>query len=324
MFLGYGQCQTMFQAMRTAMPNNRDPGPIRAPKTWLNPMADAMTLLVFGKTGQVASELARRVPDARFLGRGDADLSAPEVCAAAILDARPTAVINAAAYTAVDRAEEEEPLAATVNSAAPGAMARACATLDIPLVHISTDYVFDGAGTEPFVPDQPTAPLGAYGRSKLAGERNVVAAGGRFVILRTSWVFSAFGGNFVKTMLRLSESRDRLTIVADQLGGPTAAEPIAEACLKAANVSQDRPEVTGIYHFAGAPDVSWADFAREIFAQAGRTVRVEDIPSSAYPTPAKRPANSRLNCDDLARLGLTRPDWRADLTTVLTELGARA
>lgn len=283
-----------------------------------------MSLLVFGKTGQVACELARRAPEAQFLGRDQADLSDPEACAAAIHAAQPRAVINAAAYTAVDRAEDDEALATTVNGTAPGAMARACARLGIPFVHISTDYVFDGAGEAPFAPDHPTAPLGAYGRSKLAGEQAVVAAGGAHVILRTSWVVSAHGANFVKTMLRLSETRDRLTIVADQIGGPTAAGPIAEACLRAVDALSDDPGLSGIYHFAGAPDVSWADFARGIFAQAGRATEVVDIPSSDYPTPAKRPANSRLDCAGLTALGLTRPDWRTDLTVILKELGAVA
>ena len=283
-----------------------------------------MTLMIFGQSGQVACELARRAPDAQFLGRAEADLGDPAACAAAIHAARPTAVINAAAYTAVDRAEDEEALATTINGAAPGAMAEACAALGIPFVHISTDYVFDGTGSAPFAPDHPTAPLGAYGRSKLAGERAVVAAGGAHVILRTSWVVSAHGGNFVKTMLRLSETRDRLTIVADQVGGPTAAGPIAAACLRGAEALIQDPALTGIYHFAGAPDVSWADFARAIFAKAGRATEVVDIPAAEYPTPARRPANSRLDCSGLAALGLIRPDWRADLDTVLQDLGALA
>ncbi|SLN69173.1 dTDP-4-dehydrorhamnose reductase [Roseisalinus antarcticus] len=282
-----------------------------------------MSLLVFGKTGQVATELARRAPEATFLGRDAADLSDPAACAAAIRARAPEAVINAAAYTAVDRAEDEEDLATTINGAAPGAMAAACAALGIPFVHISTDYVFDGAGTAAFAPDAPVAPLGTYGRSKLAGEEAVRAAGGAHVILRTSWVVSAHGGNFVKTMLRLSETRDRLTIVADQIGGPTAAGPIAQACLTAAGRLTTDPNLAGTYHFSGAPDTSWADFAREIFRQSGRTVEVVDIPASEFPTPAKRPANSRMDCTTLTRLGIDRPDWRMDLTEILTELGAR-
>lgn len=285
-----------------------------------------MSLLVFGSTGQVATELRQLAPhlapDAVFLDRAAADLSDPAACAAAIRAHRPRAVINAAAWTAVDRAEAEEAAATVVNGDAPTAMAQACAALGIPLVHLSTDYVFDGAGQAPFAPDHPTAPLGAYGRSKLRGEEGVRAAGGPHVILRTSWVFSAHGTNFLKTMLRLGASRDSLTVVADQIGGPTPARAIAEACLAIADQLAKDPGLSGTYHFAGAPDVSWADFAREIMARAGLGCRIGDIPTSAYPTPARRPANSRMDCASLQRFGLARPDWRAAVTTTLNELGA--
>lgn len=281
-----------------------------------------MTLLVFGKTGQVARELAARAPEAVFLGRDAADLSDPAACAAALRDAAPAMVINAAAYTAVDKAESEEDLATTVNGAAPGAMAQAAAALGVPFVHISTDYVFDGAGTQPFAPDHPTAPLGAYGRSKLAGEAAVHAAGGPHAILRTSWVVSAHGNNFVKTMLRLGADRESLTIVADQVGGPTAAGDIAAACLTMAAQLAADPGKSGTYHFSGAPDVSWADFAREIFGQAGLECTVTDIPSAAYPTPAKRPHNSRMDCTSLTdTFGIPRPDWAESLSGILRELG---
>lgn len=279
-----------------------------------------MTLLVFGKSGQVATELRSLAPDATFLGRDAADLVQPDACAAIIRQLHPSAVINAAAYTAVDRAEEEEALATTINGAAPGAMAKACADLGIPFVHISTDYVFPGDGTRPWSPDDPTAPLNAYGRSKLAGEEAVRLSGAVHAILRTSWVFSAHGGNFVKTMLRLSETRDRLTIVADQIGGPTPARAIAMACLGIANNLTAR--TSGKYHFSGAPDVSWADFAREIFAQSGRKADVVDIPASDFPTPAKRPSNSRMDCASLKEVfGIERPDWASGLRDVLVELG---
>ncbi|TCP63412.1 dTDP-4-dehydrorhamnose reductase [Rhodovulum bhavnagarense] len=282
-----------------------------------------MTLLVFGSTGQVARELRKRAPDAVFLSREEADLADPGACAAVIEAHAPAAVINAAAYTAVDRAEEEEALATTINGAAPGAMAWICAKQGIPFVHISTDYVFDGSGDAPWATDAKTAPLGAYGRSKLAGEEAVQSAGGAYVILRTSWVFSAHGSNFVKTMLRLGGEREKLTIVADQVGGPTPAGDIAAACLKIAHHLQETPEHRGTFHFSGAPDVSWADFAREIFAQAGLDVTVEDIPTSAYPTPARRPANSRLDCEGTEVVfEIARPDWRAGLRDILKDLGA--
>lgn len=283
-----------------------------------------MKIVIFGKTGQVATELQALAPEARFLGRDEADLSDPQACAAQIRALKPEAVINAAAWTAVDKAEAEEEAATVVNGAAPAAMAAACAELGIPFVQISTDYVFDGAGETPFTPDAPTAPLGAYGRSKLAGEAGVRAAGGVYAILRTSWVFSAHGNNFLKTMLRLGATRETLTVVADQIGGPTPARAIAEACLTIARALIADPTKTGTYHFSGAPDVSWADFAREIMAQAGLSCAIVDIPTSAYPTPARRPANSRMACDSLSTFGLSRPDWRAATRAALMELGAIA
>ena len=281
-----------------------------------------MTILVFGKTGQVARELAA-LEGTECYGREAADLENPEACAALIHSKRPEAVINAAAYTAVDRAEEEEPRATTINGASPGAMARACADLGIPFVQISTDYVFEGGGTAPWQPEDRTAPLGAYGRSKLAGEQAVWAAGGTYAILRTSWVVSAHGSNFVKTMLRLGAERDALNIVADQIGNPTGAAELAGACHAIARQVIADPAKGGTYHFFGAPDVSWADFAREIFAQAGLDCTVTDISSSEYPTPAQRPLNSRLDCRATETVfGISRPNWRETLTTILKDLGA--
>lgn len=279
-----------------------------------------MSILAFGKTGQVAQELARL--GVKTLGRADADLTNPQACADAIAVSGATAVINAAAYTAVDRAETEEALAHTVNADAPAAMAHACKAKGIPLVHISTDYVFDGQGTGAFKPTDTTAPLGPYGRTKLAGEDAVRAAAGPYAILRTSWVFSAHGANFVKTMLRLGADRDALTIVGDQIGGPTSARAIASACVTMAKALQTDATKSGIYHFSGAPDVSWADFARAIFDAADLRVAVTDIPSSDYPTPAARPLNSRLDCiATLAAFAIPRPDWQADLRDVLSDLG---
>ncbi|AHD02242.1 dTDP-4-dehydrorhamnose reductase [Leisingera methylohalidivorans] len=283
-----------------------------------------MRILVFGKTGQLARELAA-CDGITCLGRDQAELSAPEACAAAIRTHAPQAVINAAAYTAVDKAEEEDALASVVNGAAPGAMAQACADLGIPFVTVSTDYVFDGSGTAPWQPSDAPGPLNAYGRSKLAGEQAVRAAGGAHAILRTSWVVSAHGGNFVKTMLRLGRARERLTIVSDQTGAPTPARDIAAACLKMARQLQADPGKSGIYHLAGAPQTSWAGFAREIFARAGIACAVKDIPTSAYPTPAARPLNSRLDCTSLETVfGIPQPDWRAGLNDILKELGELA
>ena len=282
-----------------------------------------MKLLVFGQTGQVARELIRRAPAGvvvESLGRDRADLSDPSTCADAIMLSDADAAINAAAWTAVDKAETDEAAATVINGAAPAAMARACARHGIPFLHISTDYVFDGAGTVPFAADHPTAPLGAYGRSKLAGEHGVQSSGGAHLILRTSWVASAHGANFVKTMRRLGADRASLNVVADQIGGPTPAADIADALFTAARAMIDG-QTGGIHPFSGAPDCSWADFARAIMAGAGLTCQITDIPSSAYPTPAKRPQNSRLDCTAFTRdFGIARPDWHSGLATILKEL----
>lgn len=279
-----------------------------------------MRALVFGKTGQVATELQRLLPGARFLGREAADLADPAACAAAIRASDAAVVINAAAWTAVDKAEAEEAAATVVNGAAPAAMARAAADRGLPFLHVSTDYVFSGLGSAPWIETDPVAPQNAYGRSKLAGEQGVQAAGGNSAILRTSWVFSAHGTNFVKTMLRLSESRDALSVVEDQIGGPTPAADIAAALVTMAR-QMIAGQPGGTYHFGGSPWVSWADFAREIFALSGRKVTVTGIPTAAYPTPALRPLNSRMDCAALARdFGIAPPDWKVGLSRVLKEL----
>lgn len=281
-------------------------------------------ILVFGKTGQVGMELARQAGEQVLcLGREIADLSDPAACSAAIKAHEPLAVINAAAWTSVDKAEEYEAEARVINGDAPAAIAGACAALNIPLVHISTDYVFAGTGTDPWTVSDLASPQNAYGRTKLAGEEGVRAAGGPHAILRTSWVVSAHGVNFVKTMLRLGAERNRLTIVADQIGGPTPAADIAAACLEIARQLQQAPEKSGTYHLSGGPDVSWACFAREIFVRAGLTLEVVDIPTTDFPTPAVRPLNSRMDNSALtASFGLPRPDWRAGLRDILQDLGA--
>jgi dTDP-4-dehydrorhamnose reductase len=283
-----------------------------------------MKILVFGHSGQVATELrALNSDDIQItaLARTDADLTDPAACTAAINAHAPNAVINAAAYTAVDKAESDTETAQLINADAPAAMAQACAARDIPFVSISTDYVFSGAGDTPWTPVDLTDPQGVYGRTKRDGEVAIVKAGGRYAVLRTSWVVSAHGNNFVKTMLRLGAEREALTIVADQIGGPTGAAEIAQACVIIAETLISDPKKSGIYHFSSAPNTGWADFARAIFDAAKLPCAVTDIPSSDYPTPAKRPLNSRLDCAATeAAFGISRPDWRVSLTHILTQL----
>lgn len=283
-----------------------------------------MKILVFGHSGQVATELRALHSDAiqiTALARADTNLTNPAACAAAIDVHAPDAVINAAAYTFVDQAESDIEMAHLINAESPAAMARACAVRDIPFVSISTDYVFSGAGDTPWTPVDPTDTQSVYGRTKRNGEIEIAKAGGRYTVLRTSWVVSAHGNNFVQTMLRLGAEREALTIVADQVGSPTGAAEIARACITIAKTLVTEPKKSGIYHFSGAPDTSWADFARAIFDAANITCDVTDIPSSDYPTPAKRPLNSRLDCTTTeAAFGISRPDWRESLTHILTQL----
>lgn len=287
-----------------------------------------MRLLVFGTTGQVARELGRAAERQgvalEALGRAEADLGDPDACATRMAEAEVDAVINAAAYTAVDRAEDpgEGAIARVVNAEAPGAMARAAAARALPFLHVSTDYVFDGRPGPAWSEADPPAPVSVYGETKLDGERAVSAAGGPHVILRTAWVFSAHGSNFVRTMVRVRDERDSLRVVDDQRGGPTPARAIAEALLTVATAFRSGRGVSGIFHFAGAPTVSWADFAEAIFRAAGGAApRVERIPSSAYPVPARRPENSALDCRAIAAAyGIAQPDWRPGLAEVIEEL----
>jgi dTDP-4-dehydrorhamnose reductase len=277
-------------------------------------------ILVFGKTGQVATEL-QRLSGVMALGRDDVNLLDPDACAAAIRKHTPKAVINAAAYTAVDSAEDEEHLATVINGDAPTAMAKACVELGIPIVHISTDYVFNGTGNTPYLAEDATEPQNAYGRSKLAGEIGIRESGAIHAILRTSWVVSANGVNFVKTMLRLSETREALSVVADQIGGPTPARDIATAFLQIANQLIQAPFKSGTYHFSGVPDVSWAEFATEIFAQTGQLMAITSISTAEYPTPAKRPLNSRMDCHSTEQVfGIKRPNWQHGLKEILKDL----
>lgn len=279
-------------------------------------------ILIFGKTGQVATELSRLVPDAFFVDRSIADLTNPDAVADIIRKTDCDGIINAAAYTAVDRAEDEPDLAQKINGDAPALMAKIAAEKGVPFLHISTDYVFDGSGDRPWTEDDQTAPLGVYGATKLVGEEEIAKAGGQWAVLRTAWVFSAHGGNFVKTMLRLGAERPELRVVGDQFGGPTPASAIAPACLFMIRAMQIDKKKTGIYHFSGSPDVNWAEFAAEIMARAKLPCQITPITTAEYPTPAERPINSRLDCTKIRNdFGISRPEWRSALADVLKELG---
>ncbi len=280
-----------------------------------------MKLLVFGRSGQVAQELAARAPHATCLGRSEADFADADACVSQIARHAPDVIINAAAWTAVDDAETAEELATQINGHTPGALARTAADRNIPFLHISTDYVFNGSGDQPWSEDDTPDPMSAYGRSKLEGERQVTSAGGRTVILRTAWVFSHHGSNFVKTMRRLGAERSELRVVDDQTGGPTAAGDIAETLLTIAAEQIKPGGATGIFHYAGQPSATWADFAEEIFRQSGMSTGVTRVPSKEYPTPARRPQNSRLDCSRLEQAyGIRPPDWRASLGKVISQL----
>jgi dTDP-4-dehydrorhamnose reductase len=272
-------------------------------------------VLVFGREGQVARELTARpaLPGTRLecLGRAQFDLLGDGDIAPVIERAGAAGVINASAYTAVDRAESEPGPAFRLNRDAPAAMARACADLGIPFVHFSTDYVFDGDKTTAYVEDDPRHPLGVYGASKAEGEDAVVAAGGRAAIIRTAWVFSAYGANFLKTMLRLAQSRDEIGVVDDQRGCPTWAADLATAALDVlGSLDSSAPGAT-VLHAAGDTAVSWADFAEMIFAEqargGGAFANVRRITTADYPTPARRPRNSMLSIDRLSALTGWRP-----------------
>ena len=277
-------------------------------------------ILVFGKTGQVAREL-QEYANIIAVGREEANLCDPKACGDLILKLAPSAVINAAAYTSVDEAENDESMALVVNGDAPTMMAKACVELGIPFVHISTDYVFDGTGETPWHPKNPSLPLNAYGRTKLAGEEGIRNSGAVHVILRTSWVVSAHGQNFVKTMLSVSMKMDAMKVVADQIGGVTPARDIAAACMEIAEQLISDPSKSGTYHYSGTPDVCWAELADEIFRKSGRSVVVTPLLTSEYPTLAVRPLNSRLDCSSTEQVfGISRPNWSAGLDLIFEKL----
>lgn len=280
-----------------------------------------LRLVVTGLKGQVVSALIERAPrdvEITAIGRPQLDLGLRDAVLAGLRHTRCDAIINAAAYTAVDKAETEPDVAMRINGDGAGHVAEAAAELGVPLLHVSTDYVFDGALARPYREDDATAPVTAYGRSKLVGEERVRAAHPNHAILRTAWVYSPFGANFVKTMLKLGETRDELGVVADQHGNPTSALDIADALLAMARRLTDdaSPDLRGVFHFAGDGDATWADLAEAVFKSAekrGRKpVRVNRIATADYPTPARRPANSRLDHTKItARYGVTPPAWRA-------------
>lgn len=294
-------------------------------------MTDIQTILVAGREGQVARALAAAALPAGVeivaLGRPDLDLLDQASIDRAMERLSPDLVINAAAYTAVDQAETDEADAFALNADGAGHLAQAAAKCGAPILHLSTDYVFDGSKAGPYAETDPVAPLGVYGASKLAGERAVAAANPDYFILRTAWVYSPFGKNFVKTMLRLADTRDELGVVSDQVGNPTSAADIAAGLVAVAQRIKTNPaDVTpGIYHMTATGEASWADFAEAIFgasaALGGPSARVNRIGSSEFPTPVKRPANSRLDCGRLsAAFGVTLPAWQGSTKACVKEL----
>lgn len=277
-------------------------------------------MLVFGCTGQVATEL-HNLGSVTCLNRVDADLADADHCANIVREYKPRVVINAAAYTDVDKAEVNESVASVINGETPTAIACACAELNIPIIHISTDYVFSGHGSQPWKPNDTPLPQNAYGRSKLIGEKGILDSGAVHAVLRTSWVFSAHRKNFLKTILKVAESHDVIRVVSDQIGGPTPARDIALACLRIAEQLLQDPSRSGIYHFSGSPNVSWAEFASEILVKAGLTSKIAEIRTEEYSTVAARPLNSRLNCELTERVfGLGSPCWKTAVNEIVKEL----
>ena len=296
-----------------------------------------MKILLLGKNGQVGWELQRSLAPLGELIALDhdgapglsGDFAHPESLAATVRAVAPDLIVNAAAHTAVDKAESEPELARAINALAPGVLAREAAALGALLVHYSTDYVFDGRGTAPWVEDAPTGPLSVYGVTKLEGEEAIRASGCRHLIFRTSWVYAARGGNFAKTMLKLAAERDALTIIDDQHGAPTGAELLADVTAHAVRMTLANPDLAGTYHLAAGGETTWHGYARHVieFARAkGQPIKVapdaiRPVPTSAFPTPATRPANSRLDTRKLQQaFGLVLPDWRRGVERMLTEI----
>ena len=296
-----------------------------------------MKILLLGKNGQVGWELQRALAPLGELTaldrQGDdglcGDLTNLDGLAATVRAVQPQVIVNAAAYTAVDKAEGEPELAQRINAEAPAALAREAAALGALLVHYSTDYVFDGSGSAPWAEDAPTGPLGVYGATKLAGEQAIVQTGCPHLILRTSWVYAARGGNFARTMLRLAQERERLTVIDDQWGAPTGAELIADVTAHAVAQARQQPAKAGIYHLTAAGETTWFSYAKYVLALAGqaqtaikiKATELLPIPTSAYPTPARRPHNSRLDTRKLqTRFGLALPPWQHGVSRMLAEI----
>ena len=294
------------------------------------------SILLFGKSGQVGWELQRSLS---VLGHVTAldfdsqdhcgDFSNPDGIAQAVRALNPDVIVNAAAHTAVDKAESEPELAQLLNATTPGVLAEEAARLNAWLVHYSTDYVFDGSGSRPWVETDRPAPLSVYGRTKWEGEQRIQQSGAKHLILRTSWVYAARGGNFAKTMLRLAQERERLTVIDDQWGAPTGADLLADVTAHAIRHLQARPQDGGLYHCVAAGETNWNLYAKEVLAQVAlaqpaiklKATEVAPVPTSAFPTPAARPHNSRL---DTARLrntfGLTLPPWQQGVARMLREI----
>jgi dTDP-4-dehydrorhamnose reductase len=296
-----------------------------------------MKILLLGKNGQVGWELQRSLAplgelialDFDSSGALNADFSQPEAVAATVRSIAPQIIVNAAAHTAVDKAESEPELARTINATTPGVIAREAANLGAWLVHYSTDYVFDGSGTMPWLEESPTGPLSVYGQTKLEGENAIRASGCQHLIFRTSWVYAARGGNFAKTMLRLAKERDKLTVINDQIGAPTGADLLADITAHALRTVQQQPALSGTYHAVAAGETHWHGYAKHVieFARAkGQPIQVapdaiEPVPTSAFPTPAQRPGNSRMNTDKLRHaFGLQLPAWQTGVERMLSEV----
>ena len=294
-----------------------------------------MKLLLLGKGGQVGWELQRSLAPLGEVVALDfdstdfhADFSHPEQLAETVLKVRPDVVVNAAAHTAVDKAESEVDFARKLNATSPGVVAEAAQQIGALMVHYSTDYVFDGSGSAPWQEDDATGPLSVYGATKLEGEQRVAQHCAKHLIFRTSWVYAARGGNFAKTMLRLAQERDRLTVIDDQFGAPTGAELLADVTAHAIRATLADPSKAGLYHLVAGGETTWHGYARFVLEQAqaaGVALKampeaVDPVPTSAFPTPAKRPHNSRLNTQKLqSNFGLTLPHWQAGVARMLRE-----